>query len=163
MSLKTEIDKTNDLKNKTKKAKENINTKLIELGGQNATDLADVPNRIIETVSKYKRMAEIELNLDITYTNKEYRAVNIPINLNFNPSRIIVRFGCRSEQSLIADSKYNNNRNNMGPVKKTNNPTYGSAYIETISRENVTVVLNYHSETTGGTDHHYIYSILAIE
>lgn len=87
MSLKTEIDKTNDLKNKTKKAKTNINAKLIEFGGQNATSLADVPNKMQNLICQYKKIAELDINSQLeegSYT------ITLSYSISFHPSRAII-------------------------------------------------------------------------
>ena len=51
MNLKQEINRTETEKNKTKKVATNIDNKLVELGGEQAIDLSDVPNKIEKTLN----------------------------------------------------------------------------------------------------------------
>lgn len=46
MSLISEINRTETNKNKTKTVANNIDNKLVELGGEQAESLADIPNKI---------------------------------------------------------------------------------------------------------------------
>lgn len=63
MSLIQEINRTGTETNKTKQVATNIDNKLVELGGERATDLADVPNKINTMVfTQYKKFATGDLN-----------------------------------------------------------------------------------------------------
>lgn len=104
MSLKTEIDKTNDLKNKTKKAKDNINAKLTELGGQNANNLADVPSKMQGMIGQYKKMAKgSSKNILVDATNpdpySDFVTITIPLKLNFIPQKIVYSIEIKSEET----------------------------------------------------------------
>lgn len=173
MNLKTEIDKTNDLKNKTKKAKENINNKLIELGGENASDLADISNKMQGMIGQYKKIAEgvynsdLVVNYDSSLPNREdpkyaYVDINIPISIDFEPKRVILGFeymrdGEVSDTSpnsykpytpfnLSIDSKFSfNNATSSGAGDRSNNIT--KAFIKSMSRDKIVVSMN---KITGG-------------
>lgn len=62
MSLIQEINRTNTEKNKTKTVATNIDSKLVELGGEQAIDLSDVPNKMEVMVGQYKKFATGDLN-----------------------------------------------------------------------------------------------------
>ena len=88
MSLISEINRTETEKNKTKQVAINIDNKLVELGGEQAIDLADVANKMGAMVkTQYKKFATIERTLDVNYTNNT--EFTIPLNLDFKPSRIL--------------------------------------------------------------------------
>ena len=58
MSLISEINNTNTQKENIKTVANNIDNKLVSLGGQSATDLSDVPEKIQQMVTKnYKKLA----------------------------------------------------------------------------------------------------------
>lgn len=163
MSLKDTINSTNTEKEKVKKVATQIDNKLVELGGQHATDLADVPNKIGAMVTKnYKRITRFNLNKDITYTNSDLKSFVIPLNLEYVPTEIIIRFGCNSNPNIITSSKYSYNSNTMSPGKP-NNGSYGSAYITNINNESCRITFKFKSGTIGGTDPHYLYDLIAIE
>lgn len=86
MKLVEIINNTNKNYNKLKKSKENINTKLIALGGQNAINLADVPNKIQLLTNTLNKIAFG------TYQSTKVKSkstVNIPLNLKFMPTFLL--------------------------------------------------------------------------
>lgn len=112
MSLVTEINRTGTETNKTKQVATNIDNKLVELGGERATDLADVVNKMDTMVGQYKKIAEGEYNSDLkvrdndsqgTLINNEYLQFEkkIPLNLNFTPKRIIFKFEYMNHSKTI--------------------------------------------------------------
>lgn len=90
LNLKSEIDRLNNNKEKTKRAATNIDNKLVELGGERATDLADVPNKIGSMIREnYKKIAIIDVSGDVSlWTKKE---TSIKVNVDFTPSRLFIR------------------------------------------------------------------------
>ena len=100
--LKSTIDNTNTQKENIKTVATNIDNKLVELGGERATDLADVPNKIEDMFNKidlkYQAKGTYNQKLDISHpaTNKgnpiigKKQIFNIPININFVPKKIIL-------------------------------------------------------------------------
>lgn len=59
MSLTDTINNTNTEKKNLKTVANNIDSKLVELGGERATDLADVPNKIEKTINEnYIKLAK---------------------------------------------------------------------------------------------------------
>ncbi len=83
MSLISEINRTETEKNKTKQVATNINNKLVELGGERATDLADVPNKIRNLVNQYEKMAIVDINKRYDY-NGSATSINHTINFTIN-------------------------------------------------------------------------------
>ena len=162
MSLASEINRTETEKNKTKKVATNIDNKLVELGGEQAINLADVPNKIGAMVTKnYKRITRFNLNKDITYTNTGFKSFEIPLNLEYVPSEIIIRFGNGGNPRQLISSKHSYNVETMAPRRST--PGVGAACIKKITKESCTVQFDYSSNTAGGTDPHYLYDLIAIE
>ena len=85
MDLKNTINNTNTQKENLKTVANNIDNKLVELGGERATDLADVVNKMDTMVGQYKKIAEGEYNSDLkvrdndsqgTLINNEYLPVS---------------------------------------------------------------------------------------
>lgn len=60
MDLKSTINNTNTQKENVKTVATNIDNKLVELGGEQAINLADVPNKMEVVENKYVKMAEID-------------------------------------------------------------------------------------------------------
>lgn len=101
MSLKDEINRTETEKNKTKTVATNIDNKLVELGGQRAIDLSDVPNKIGAMVKEnYKRVAKIATNTVIPIR----QTIRIPINVSFTPTDIFLRIE-NGSINLVIDTK----------------------------------------------------------
>lgn len=90
MNLKNTIDNTNKYKNDLKIARNKINDRIISGGGSIANTISDVPNAIDEMLKQYKKIAMGELNYSKNFVSYRNNDVSIPVN--FNASRIIVRF-----------------------------------------------------------------------
>lgn len=104
MSLIQEINRTETNKNKTKQVATNIDNKLVELGGEQATDLSDVPNKMGAMVTtQYKKIATGEIKTSKSAGMK----VEVNTNLEFNPSRIFARISSigTSGNDLCVDSE----------------------------------------------------------
>ena len=87
MSLIQEINRTETEKNKTKQVAINIDNKLVELGGEQAINLADVPNKINGLLRRYKKTAIFDLN-QVCY----YESISIPLKkADFEARYIIVK------------------------------------------------------------------------
>lgn len=130
MSLKDTINNTNTQKENIKTVATQIDNKLVELGGEQATDLSDVPNKMEGMVNtQYVKIAEGTYNQDINvidtvdggYESLMETDVSIPLNLKFEPKRVILyceSFGMKHISSyayttfikLSLDSKNNYNR-----------------------------------------------------
>lgn len=65
MSLRDNIDNTNTQKDNLKTVATQIDNKLVELGGEQATDLSDVANKMGAMVSEYSQYASIDVNIPI--------------------------------------------------------------------------------------------------
>lgn len=99
MSLTDTINNTNTQKENVKTVANNIDNKLVELGGERATNLADVVNKMEGMVTtQYVKIAEGEYKQTITATDIAQKSgsklmeteVTIPINLSFNPKRVLL-------------------------------------------------------------------------
>ena len=92
MSLITEINRTETEKEKVKKVATQIDNKLVALGGQQATDLADVPNKMQEMTKQYSKFAtgNLDIRLDYSASSQEYVDIDIPIN--FDAKIIFLKF-----------------------------------------------------------------------
>ena len=99
MSLTDTINNTNTQKENIKTVANNIDNKLVELGGEQATNLADVVNKMEGMVTtQYTKVAYGEsaegfniINMG-GYGDPFEQTFDIPINLSFEPKRIIVFF-----------------------------------------------------------------------
>lgn len=87
MSLITEINRTETEKNKTKQVAVNIDNKLVELGGERAESLADIPNKIEVVENQYLKIAEIK-NLRI-WIDKIPQTITFN-ELSFKPKKVMV-------------------------------------------------------------------------
>lgn len=92
MSLITEINRTETEKEKVKKVATQIDNKLVALGGQQATDLADVANKMQEMTKQYSKFAtgNLDIRLDYSASSQEYVDIDIPIN--FDAKIIFLKF-----------------------------------------------------------------------
>lgn len=103
MTLNSEVDRTKQASVNTTKVKENINTKLTEIGGETAGTLAEVPDKINKAVqTQYIKMVEIQVNKPIPNDNEDL--LTIPISLNFTPTRVFCT--CGNMSNVTCDSKY---------------------------------------------------------
>lgn len=105
MSLTDTINNTNTQKENIKTVATQIDNKLVELGGERATDLSDVPNKIEKTIkTQYVKIAEGIYNSDLKVRDNDINTgviidndylqfeKKIPLNINFIPKRIIFKF-----------------------------------------------------------------------
>lgn len=115
MSLKDEINNTNTQKENIKTVANKIDNKLVELGGEQAINLADVPNKIKSMVKQYKYFAQgsstINFSIDSDdaikngilvedshdyefklYKFKTDKCVEVPLNLKFEPKIVFITF-----------------------------------------------------------------------
>ena len=115
MPLKSTINNTNTQKENIKTVANNIDNKLVELGGEQATDLSDVPNKMQYMIGQYKHFAQGEYTISFIkndnkcisdgiivepnnnkemelYKFKPDKCVEIPLNLNFEPKIVFVTF-----------------------------------------------------------------------
>ena len=163
MSLTDTINNTNTQKENIKTVATNIDNKLIELGGERATNLVDVVNKMGAMVGQYKKIAEGVYNSDLISKNvynsgigsldvQKWRDIKIPLNVNFTPKRIIIYFeymnsGEKIEPDLnyapyklTIDSLYNKNESTAGGMGKRNSE---KVFIKNISKTEVTLAMSY--------------------
>lgn len=103
MFLKQIIDNTDTEKNKLKRAKINIDNKLVAVGGSRATNLADVPNRIQELRNGLIKYATGDLSWK-TYSSpwgsNTYMEVNVPLGLTFKPQKLNITILTKHPQTV---------------------------------------------------------------
>ena len=80
MSLKESINKTESLKNNTRTAKNNINSKLSKFGIGNAITIADVPNKLEELKASLHGYAEGSISIE-TRISKSFGLV-LPVDFD---------------------------------------------------------------------------------
>ena len=98
MSLIQEINRTETNKNKTKTVATNIDTKLVELGGEQATDLAEVPNKIDEAIKNNLRKSAV-INLGgIQNEGKDFFRKDFSDALDFKPQKAILEFKLKGNE-----------------------------------------------------------------
>lgn len=170
MSLIQEINRTGTETNKTKQVATNIDNKLVELGGERATDLADVVNKMDTMVGQYKKIAEGEYNSDLivrdndrkegTLINNDYLQFEkkIPLNLNFTPKRIIFKFeymnhsetieeGMYAPYGLSVDSKHNYNISTSAGIGNLKYPIRETkVFVKNITSKEATIVMTAYKE-----------------
>ena len=124
MSLTSEINRTETEKNKTKTVAVNIDNKLVELGGEQAINLADVPNKIKKLAEgAYKKATG---NCDIHVYFRDNSTGTIPLNVKFNVKRVIFYVEYIASVWGTLDSKYHN----RGPDQEGSTTGGGVGYDE---------------------------------
>ena len=104
MSLVTEINRTEIEKNKTKQVATNIDNKLVELGGEQAIDLSDVPSKIQKMVTtQYSKIVKKDINRVLTRGSVDDSRVilDVPLNLNFEPKTLFMSFSTPGNTCLL--------------------------------------------------------------
>ena len=98
MSLIQEINRTETEKNKTKQVATNIDNKIVELGGEQAINLADVPNKIDETIKNNLRKSAV-INLGgIQNEGKDFFRKDFSDVLDFKPQKAILEFKLKVDE-----------------------------------------------------------------
>lgn len=112
MSLTDTINNTNTQKENIKTVATQIDNKLVELGGERATNLADVANKIENAVTQRKKVAIIELG-DSNIFKHDYSGYNetnkktfkvATLNLDFVPSKVYVQNYIKTDYSFEDDT-----------------------------------------------------------
>ena len=152
MNLKQEINRTEAEKNKTKQVAINIDNKLVELGGEQATDLADVPNKMGAMVKgNYKRFASVSKRVNISYSSGG-GTQKINTSFLFKPEIIIIFI-------KRGDGKYNNNYTVASSTETIASDGLDiSVKIKNINKEYFEI----EHKMTYGDKSYYVYKIIAI-
>ncbi len=160
MSLTSEINKTETGKNKTKKVATQIDNKLVELGGEQATNLSDVPKKINELSQQYKKYAKVVYNRKIngsTSGSNAYASFYIPIeNLEFNPTFAIIQLAHMSNNNVIPnDIRHYSifldlNNTNEKEWKVTNEDDYSRYMNITFLKHAKSIQVDYKGQTSQG-------------
>lgn len=92
MDLKNTINNTNTQKENIKTVATQIDNKLVELGGEQATDLADVPNKMeVMVKTQYKRVAQGSCNVNLnTIYLEPTKKIEVSIPLKFTPKKFFM-------------------------------------------------------------------------
>ena len=124
----------------------------MELGGEQAIDLSDVPNKMEVMVKEnYNRVSVINKSETIRATVKKWNKMTINFNLTFTPKRIFIKI--RQQYPMIVDSNTNTNENNS---------TFGyshRAFIDNVNKDSCDI--NIMSIASSGFDVNLV-EILAI-
>ena len=117
MSLTDTINNTNTQKENIKTVANNIDNKLVELGGEQAENLSDVANKMGAMVGQYKKIAMGELNQS-SYLGSGINDFKFPIN--FKASRIMFRLvvGPESGSTDLDISQTIDTKKSSVPAKK---------------------------------------------
>lgn len=156
MSLASEINRTETEKNKTKTVAMNIDNKLVELGGEQAINLADVPNKIQKMIGQYKQVA-IFSDLKTIQINSSQNSIRerIAFNLDFYPTKVLFQFkGSWSvRDSCVVFSDFHNNTNNSARFNRI------SLHIENLHQYGFDIVINH---TLSGSNTMSVERVIAI-
>lgn len=101
MSLTDTINNTNTQKENIKTVANNIDTKLIELGGERATDLNDVVNKMGDMVGQYFKGALLKPNKKLTVRRYEDQIFRIDTNLTFTPTKMLITLKVNTDSTII--------------------------------------------------------------
>lgn len=86
MDLKNTINNTNTQKENIKTVANSIDSKLVELGGEQATDLSDVANKMGAMVTgNYKKIAILNINKVLWAMGEGTGSKNVDFKINFTP------------------------------------------------------------------------------
>ena len=136
MSIKNNINKTEQLANNLKERVNSINQTITSNNGQISNNLSEIPDNINKMLGQYKEIAINNPGNIVTFGYNQFLDVDIKLNLSFNPSRVILIFGDAKTGvsfSEVVDSKYNIN------IDTIFSNGYLRAYIKSFSKEKVTV------------------------
>ena len=154
MSLTDTINNTNKQKDNLKTVATKIDNKLVELGGERATDLADVANKMEGMITEnYKKCAKIVFEKQFNGIGHDrFSNINIPINLDFEPKEAYMIF---EEVSINPQSKphgysYCGGVSSNMPANWMEDKMTIQAKIVKLSKENMTIaVATYASDVRG--------------
>lgn len=143
MSIKNNIDKTEQLANNLKERVDSINQTITSNNGQSSNSLSDIPNNIKNMISKnYKKIAIMGINEKI-YPGGFRGEKTFQINLDFTPKILLVGIIPRNSKASFAHSKYNNS---LGTCINIYNEI--NAYIKTFDKQKITLYLDVSSTHT---------------
>ena len=105
--LKETIDKTRELTNNVKIAKNEINDAIVRGGGVQSTSVAEVPDNITKMLGQYSKVASGSFSCG----NRLMNGTEINMNLAFTPKRIIAcvsstNVGVRFDRGSADSSKH---------------------------------------------------------
>ena len=137
INLNQEIQKTEELKNKVKLAKQRINETVVRGGGSTSKSLAEVPNNIKSMISKnYKKVAIGNINgfSDLYVEPNTGRIYNVTLNLSFKPRIVFLNFGWMGSNSTLYTKVDNTNTEHI--VERRNGSWY-SFQVSSISSSSI--------------------------
>lgn len=165
MSLKDEINNTNTQKENLKIGKKNIDNKLVKLGGEQSTDLADVPNKIEKCVEEYIKYAYIQDLAPIKLRDYVYAKLNnydyneqvefkFQTNFDFIPKAMYME-GVKIVMENAAFSLFETNFkiNNLEPIflkfKKSTNTFTVKIELKIINEKESTLLISVNVSSSG--------------
>lgn len=158
MDLKNTINNTNTQKDKLKIGKQNIDNKLVELGGEKAIDISDIPNKIKKLTEQYNKVA-LGSQICKPRGKGSYSKI-INVNADFEIKRVISVVGLSNDlftQSYerrymgIDSDKHNSSSNSRY------NEYFGKAYINNLSNN---FKINFTEVKYAGNDYYIQYIAL---
>lgn len=139
MDLKNTINNTNTQKENLKTVANNIDNKLVELGGERATDLADVANKMEGMVRQYNKCAVIEyVDKRIPLKNLNYyEDEKIVLNLNFTPKMVFMYLtGPDRGEKAVCCSDIHKDKDNSTLITDT---WYIDLFIKNITKDEIVI------------------------
>lgn len=116
MSLKDTINNTNTQKENIKTVANKIDNKLVELGGERATNLADVVNKIDSLKASLKKIYIKNVKQKVIVTSGYDRGYNFSISPGFEVEKLYIQVQLGLEPDLfthIIDSEVANKSNKL--------------------------------------------------
>ena len=130
MSLISEINNTNTQKENIKTVANNIDNKLVALGGERATDLSDVASKIESMVGQYKKYAEGDIpHVQMDASSYNDVSYTIETNCDFPIKKFFIKVENGYFVSFLDADDFKNgiykfgtgNRESVSPVININN------------------------------------------
>ena len=149
MDLENTINNTNTQKENLKTVANNIDNKLVELGGERATDLADVANKMEGMVRQYNKCAVIEyVDKRIPLNNlNDYEDEKIVLNLNFTPKTIFMYLtGPDRGEKVVCSSEIHKDKDSSILITDT---WYIYLFIKSITKDEITISIEGMSNSGG--------------
>ncbi len=141
MSLKDTIDKTNTKKENAKIVAKNIDAKLVESGGEEAINLADVRDKIEKMAGQYKKIAIISPNISLPFQNISIDK-DIKINLDFLPKIVFIEI---TPPKSLADIGYGDyiacNLDSNTEIGKMNDGDHCQVEFKSITKNNISICI----------------------
>lgn len=166
MSLISAINNTNIQKENLKIVAVNIDNKLVELGGEQATNLSDVPNKIDSLKASLKKIYIKNVKQKVTVTSGYDMGYNFSISPDFEVEKLYIQVQLGLKPNLfthIIDSEVANKSNKLNKFFNSNLAEY-IFFLQNKGNNIWNLAFQYISSIYGGasSDSIYIDKIIAI-